>query len=80
MALVPEMFEPQEYVEEVPDGELRRWSETISPDRRVAKIHAYSMLKELPAGIRSTVYGHLKWIKGGGAKRALEMDSESVPP
>jgi hypothetical protein len=80
MALLPEMFEPQEYEEEVPDIELRAWPKTISSDRRLAKIQAFSMLRRLPPGIRSVVHGHLKWIKGGGVEKALANDSESVPP
>ena len=80
MALLPEMFEPQEYEEEVPDSELRDWPKTIAADRHTAKIHAFSMLKGLPPGMRSLVHGHLKWIKGEGVQKALEKDSESVPP
>lgn len=80
MALVPEMFEPQEYIEGVPDTELRDWPKTASPDRRTAKIHAFSMLKQLPPPVRSLVHGYLKWIKGEEVEKALERDSESIPP
>jgi hypothetical protein len=80
MALLPEMFEPQEYLGEVPDVELRDWPKTISADRRQAKIHALSMLKQLPSHLRSTVYRQLKWIIGGDVQKHLERDSESVPP
>ena len=80
MSLVPEMFEPDEYMEEAPVRTLRNWSETMSLDRRTAKIHAFSMLKRLPREMRSAVQRHLKWIKGGGAQKALKRDSESVPP
>ena len=80
MSLVPEMFEPDEYVEEVPDWTLRHLPETVSQDRCTAKIHAFTLLKHLPPGMCSVVQRHLKWIKGGVAQKALKRDAESVPP
>lgn len=79
MALAPEEFDPQEYEEEVPDMVQKEWPNTISNDRRQAKIHALSFLKEMPH-LQGIVYANLKWIKGKAAKKVLGKKADHLPP
>lgn len=80
MALAPEEFEPQEYEEEVPDIVQKQWPETVANDRRQARLHAFSLLKELPH-LHGIVYANLKWIKGKDkvAQRALRKNPGIFP-
>ena len=63
MALAPEMFEPQEPLNEDGDIEQHDWPETMLEDRRQAKFHAFALLKLMPGSLLDLVYQKLSYIK-----------------
>jgi hypothetical protein len=79
MALAPEMFEPQEFEDENGNIEQHQWPSTLGSDRSQAKIHAFSLLKELPR-LHGIVFKNLTWIMQKAAQKALEQNSGSLPP
>jgi hypothetical protein len=75
MALVPELFEPQQVENKHGQVEPWHWPKTISLDRRDAKFHAKSLLQLMP-DVLDIVHANMRRIASPQCRRELLRNSQ----